>query len=99
MNAAELHQSGTRYGDKWALRYIDLSAPNAAVLGLVGPNGACKSTLLHLMVGLTAADEGAVNHFRRKAGQRGRALRRCVRCAGRAVAAALARQGVGADGC
>ncbi len=42
--------------------------PNGAVLGLVGPNGAGRSTLLHLMVGLTAADEGAVTIFGEKPG-------------------------------
>ena len=52
MNAIDASELGRRYGTRWGLRHLDLAIPDDAVVGLVGPNRAGKSTLLHLATGL-----------------------------------------------
>jgi ABC-2 type transport system ATP-binding protein len=44
---------------KTVLRNIDLRVPEGAVLGLVGRNGAGKSSLIECLVGLTVPDTGS----------------------------------------
>jgi ABC-2 type transport system ATP-binding protein len=51
---------GKRYGRRWALRGCTLEIPEGSVVGLVGANGAGKSTFLHLMVGLLEPSEGSL---------------------------------------
>jgi ABC-2 type transport system ATP-binding protein len=43
---------GRRYGDLWALRDVTLEVPRGTVLGLLGHNGAGKTSLMKAMVGL-----------------------------------------------
>jgi len=56
----EANDLGKRYGRKWALRHCCLSIPEGKVTGLVGPNGAVKTTLLSLAVGLLAPTCGSI---------------------------------------
>jgi ABC-2 type transport system ATP-binding protein len=51
---------GRRYGRRQALQDCTLAIPSGKVVGLVGPNGVGKTTLLHLTVGLLAPSEGKV---------------------------------------
>lgn len=51
---------GKRYGRRWALQDCTLEVPAGHVVGLVGANGAGKTTFLHLSVGLTRPSAGAV---------------------------------------
>jgi ABC-2 type transport system ATP-binding protein len=51
---------GKRYGRRWALRGCTFEVPAGAVVGLVGANGAGKSTFLHLAVGLLEPSEGSL---------------------------------------
>jgi ABC-2 type transport system ATP-binding protein len=51
---------GKRYGRRWALRGCTLDVPEGSVVGLVGANGAGKSTFLHLTVGLLEPSEGSL---------------------------------------
>jgi ATP-binding cassette subfamily F protein uup len=56
----DLHNAGKRYGDQWVLRHIDYKLHPDARIGIVGPNAAGKTTLLNLIGGLIAPDEGKV---------------------------------------
>ncbi|WP_086819627.1 ABC transporter ATP-binding protein [Allokutzneria sp. NRRL B-24872] len=49
---------GRRYGNKWALRDCTLRVPAGRVVGVVGPEGAGKTTLMNMMVGLLHPTEG-----------------------------------------
>src|SRR4051794_19334797 len=49
---------GKRYGDLWALRHLDLSVPRGTVLGLLGHNGAGKTTAIRILTTLALPTEG-----------------------------------------
>ncbi len=54
----KLSSVSKRYGDKLVLENIDLTLKRADVLGIVGPNGIGKSTLLRILAGTEHADSG-----------------------------------------
>jgi ABC-2 type transport system ATP-binding protein len=49
---------GKRFGDLWALRQLDLDVPAGSVLGLLGHNGAGKTTALRILTTLAVPTEG-----------------------------------------
>jgi phospholipid/cholesterol/gamma-HCH transport system ATP-binding protein len=49
-----------RFGDKVALRGVDLSIPPRGIYALIGPGASGKSVLLKVMAGLLTPEEGAV---------------------------------------
>ncbi len=49
---------GKRYGDLWALRDVDLEAPAGSVLGLLGHNGAGKTTAIRILTTLALPTTG-----------------------------------------
>jgi ABC-2 type transport system ATP-binding protein len=50
---------GKRYGELWALRDLDLTVPAGTVLGLLGHNGAGKTTALRLLTTLALPTTGS----------------------------------------
>jgi ABC-2 type transport system ATP-binding protein len=52
---------GKRYGDLWALRDVDLAVPQGSVLGLLGHNGAGKTTAVRILTTLLRPTEGRAN--------------------------------------
>ena len=59
MNALELRGLSKRYKD-FSLDRLDLTLPGGCVMGLVGENGAGKSTTIKLILGMLRADGGSV---------------------------------------
>jgi ABC-2 type transport system ATP-binding protein len=49
---------GKRYGDLWALRDLDLEVPTGTILGLLGHNGAGKTTAIRILTTLTPPTTG-----------------------------------------
>jgi ABC-2 type transport system ATP-binding protein len=49
-----------RYGDREALRGVDLATDAGELVAIIGPNGAGKTTLLSILAGIVKADEGEV---------------------------------------
>jgi ABC-2 type transport system ATP-binding protein len=49
---------GKRYDDLWALRHLDLEVPAGTVLGLLGHNGAGKTTAIRILTTLSTPTEG-----------------------------------------
>ncbi len=58
MNAIELHGLEKHYPD-FDLK-IDLTLPKGCILGLVGENGAGKSTTIRMLLGMTRPDSGSL---------------------------------------
>jgi ABC-2 type transport system ATP-binding protein len=52
-----------RFGTKTALDTVSLSLPRGAVYGLVGANGAGKTTIIRHILGLLKAESGSVRVF------------------------------------
>src|SRR3954465_6401098 len=59
-NAPGVHAEGLgkQFGDLWALRNVHFSAPAGSVLGLLGHNGAGKTTALRILTTLANPTEG-----------------------------------------
>lgn len=57
-----------RYGDREALRGVDLSAQAGELVAVIGPNGAGKTTLLSILAGVSKPDAGEVNIERGEVG-------------------------------
>ena len=60
MSMLTLTNVGQSYGDFDVFTGINASIPNDAKIGLVGPNGIGKTTLLRVLAGLDASSTGAV---------------------------------------
>jgi ABC-2 type transport system ATP-binding protein len=50
---------GKRFGDLWALRHLDLEVRPGQVLGLLGHNGAGKTTAIRILTTLSQPTEGS----------------------------------------
>jgi ABC-2 type transport system ATP-binding protein len=60
MNALELDRVTKKYGTVVAVRDLSFSVERGEMFGLIGPDGAGKTTTIRLMCGLLKPDNGAV---------------------------------------
>jgi ABC-type sugar transport system ATPase subunit len=56
----EIRGVSKRFGRAWAVRRVDMTAPEASLTVILGPSGCGKSTLLRIIAGLETPDEGRV---------------------------------------
>src|SRR6266542_1000782 len=56
-------QLSKRYGERFALKSLDLELREGDVLGYLGPNGAGKTTTIRLLLGLIAPTSGSASIF------------------------------------
>ncbi len=52
-----------RYGDYTAVDHLSFTAEEGEILGILGANGAGKSTTIQMLLGLTIPDGGTVSYF------------------------------------
>jgi ABC-2 type transport system ATP-binding protein len=60
VNLLEVNHLAKSYGDTEAVRDLSFILPAGYIMGLVGPDGAGKTTALKLMLGLLTPTAGAV---------------------------------------
>lgn len=56
----EFHRVSKRYGDTVLFEDLNFIVPKAAVVGIIGPNGTGKTTLMRMIVGQEKPDEGEI---------------------------------------
>ncbi len=64
--AIELRELSFAYGSRTVLEEVNLDVAGGEFIGLVGPNGGGKSTLLKLMLGLLEPRSGSARIFGRR---------------------------------
>ena len=57
LEARDLHK---HYGDRTVVRGVSLEVTPGEVVGLLGPNGAAKTTTFYMVVGVEAPDQGQI---------------------------------------
>jgi len=68
----ELSDVWARYDERWVLKAVHLQCFAGEILGIVGPNGGGKTTLLNVILGLIQPEKGTVQLFGRRPDKRGR---------------------------
>ena len=68
MNAIEIKNVSKHYMG-FSLEKLNLTLPNGCIMGLVGENGAGKSTTIRMVLGLTRPDSGEITVFGNKLSQ------------------------------
>ena len=62
MNTLEIRDLCKTYGD-FSLDHLNLTLPNGCIMGLIGENGAGKSTTIKLILNMIRRDEGSIRIF------------------------------------
>lgn len=62
-NIIELRDISFSYGGQLALEHVSLDIHQGDYLGIIGPNGGGKTTLLKIMLGLLQPDHGTISLF------------------------------------
>ena len=73
-NCIELQGVCKSYGD-FTLQDLNLTLPGGAIMGLIGENGAGKTTAIKCILGMTRPDSGTVTVLGQPMGPDGAALR------------------------
>jgi len=63
MNALDIHTLSFAYGSTYALEEVSFSVKEGAFVGVFGPNGGGKTTLLHLILGFLKPTRGNISVF------------------------------------
>lgn len=62
----QTHNLGKKYGTYWAIQGVNLNIPRGKIYGLLGRNGAGKTTIMKLILGLAEKTEGEIELFQKK---------------------------------
>ena len=58
--AIEIKDLGREFGDFWAVRQVNFSVSRGEIFGLVGPDGAGKTTVMRMAAGVLLPSEGDI---------------------------------------
>ncbi len=72
--ALQIDDLSVAYNSRWALEGATFSVPRGAMLGVVGPNGGGKSTMVKALLGLVPAQRGTVRVLGQRLDRRVRRL-------------------------
>jgi ABC-type multidrug transport system ATPase subunit len=76
MSVLRTYNLGKRFGNRWAVRGLDLKVEEGDVFGFLGQNGAGKSTTIRMLLSLVKPTEGSLELFGHSlTGGRAQALR------------------------
>lgn len=64
--AMEIRNVGMRFGGLWALSDVSFDVPRGGVLGLIGPNGSGKTTMMNIVSGVYKPTTGEVRYGDRR---------------------------------
>jgi len=78
---AQITQLSHRYGETIAIDHIDLKIPAGGMVGLIGPDGVGKSSLLALMAGVRKIQDGTVDVLDGDMGKKNHRSASCPRIA------------------
>ena len=59
----QTHNLGKKYGTYWAIQGVNLNIPRGKIYGLLGRNGAGKTTIMKLILGLAEKTEGEIELY------------------------------------
>jgi ABC-2 type transport system ATP-binding protein len=59
--AVETHGLTKRFGQRTAIDDVDLYVPTGSAFGFLGPNGAAKTTMIRMLLGLTHPSAGTMS--------------------------------------
>lgn len=59
-NLVEMNQVVKGYGSKIVFANLNLSIPSGKIIGLLGPNGSGKTTIIKMLAGLLTQDSGSI---------------------------------------
>jgi ABC-2 type transport system ATP-binding protein len=62
----KLKDISKKYGDKYAVKKLNLNVESGEVFGFLGPNGAGKTTTIKIITGLMKPDAGEIEIFNQK---------------------------------
>ena len=60
MGLLDVKNCTKRFGGLIAVKNLNMSLNHGALYGLIGPNGACKTTIFNLITGVYTPDEGSI---------------------------------------
>jgi ABC-2 type transport system ATP-binding protein len=84
-SGVQAHGLGKQFGELWALKDVDLDVPPGSVLGLLGHNGAGKTTAIRILTTLSRPTEGSATVAGIDVAERPEAVRPLIGLAGQSA--------------
>lgn len=78
MNAIEVHNLSKSFGKVQALKDIDLEIHEGEIFGLIGPDGAGKTTLFRILATLLLSNDGSATVDGKDVKREYKEIRKCI---------------------